>query len=148
VYQTQDLVGVQLNSAVVPILATLLGLTATLQGAGVGMHAMVLARGMAEAGRLASAIGADEATLWGLSGIGDLVAAQAKPGNLYFEAGCALARHQITEGPWHLAGALIERARGNDIELPLTKALVAMHNGRDPIDVVQQLMTRAATTEH
>ena len=111
VYETDDLLGIQLTSTFVPILASLLGLTATLQGSGVGMHAMVLSRGLAEAGRLASAIGADEATLWGLAGVGDLIAAQAKPGNLYFEAGRALAKNESAEGPWHLAAALQERAK-------------------------------------
>ena len=148
VYETEDLLGIQLTSTFVPILATLLGLTATLQGSGVGMHAMVLSRGLAEAGRLASAIGADEATLWGLAGVGDLIAAQAKPGNLYFEAGCALAKNKIIDGPWHLAEALQERAKTVKVELPLTIALLAMHRGEDPIDVVQRLMTRKATSEH
>ena len=148
VYQTGDLIGVQMTSAVVPVLATLLGLTSSLQGAGVGMHAMVLARGMAEAGRLAAAIGAQEATLWGLSGIGDLVAAQARQGNVYFEAGRALAQRKNSDGPWHLASALLERAKTNRVELPLTAALLAMHGGEDPIDVVQKLMSRASTEEH
>ena len=109
---------------------------------------MVLSRGLAEAGRLASAIGADEATLWGLAGVGDLISAQAKSGNLYFDAGCALAANKIIEGPWHLAEALQERAKTASVELPLTGALLAMHSGEDPIDVVQRLMTRKATAEH
>jgi len=148
VYQTGDLIGVQLTSAAVPVLACLLGLTRQLQGAGVGMHAMVLSRGLAEFGRLASAIGADEATLFGLAGIGDLVSAQSREGALYYESGRALARGQRGQGPWHLASALLERAKARNIELPLTASLLAMQHGEDPIDVVHRLMARASTDEH
>ena len=147
VYQTHDLIGVQLTSAAVPGLACLLGLTRQLQGSGVGMHAMVLER-TRRIGRPASAIGADEATLWGLAGIGDLVSAQARDGTLYYESGRDLARGSVGQGPWHLAAALLARAKAKQVELPLTASLLAMQQGEDPIDVVQRLMARASTDEH
>jgi len=148
VYHSQDLVGVQLMSAAVPVLATLLGLASNLRGTGVGMHAMVLSRGLAEAARLAQASGAQESTLFGLAGVGDLVASHSTTGNVYFDAGASLAKGQVTDGPWHLANALIEQARVRSVELPLTEALVAMHGGEDPVSVVQRLMSRSATSEH
>jgi glycerol-3-phosphate dehydrogenase (NAD(P)+) len=147
-YESNDLLGVQLTSAFVPVMACLLGLASNLRGAGVGMHAMVLARGMAEGGRLARAFEADEATLWGLAGIGDLISAQAKPTNPYFQAGKALAAGSVIDGPWHMVSAILERASHKEVELPLTLGLQHMSKGADPIDIVQQLMSRSATIEH
>ena len=147
VYQTHDLIGVQLTSAAVPVLACLLGLTRQLQGSGVGMHAMVLSRGLAEFGRLASAIGADEATLWGLAEL-ETSFLPKRDGTLYYESGRDLARGSVGQGPWHLAAALLARAKAKQVELPLTASLLAMQQGEDPIDVVQRLMARASTDEH
>ena len=47
VYASNDLLGVQLAGAMMPILATLVGLTSSLGGAGVGLHAMIISRGVA-----------------------------------------------------------------------------------------------------
>ena len=79
-YETTDLVGIQLAGAMMPVLASLLGLALHLGGSGVGMHGMVLARGLAEATRIGEAFGADPRTFIGLAGVGDLVAAQAEAG--------------------------------------------------------------------
>ncbi|MFT6234856.1 MAG: glycerol-3-phosphate dehydrogenase (NAD(P)+), partial [Myxococcota bacterium] len=86
-YGSSDMTGVQLSSAAVPPLAALVGVTTSLGGAGVGMHAMVIARGIAEYSRLATALGGDASSLAGLAGVGDLVAAQGQPGHRSFEVG-------------------------------------------------------------
>lgn len=152
VYDSADLTGVQLAGAMVPVLAALVGLARNLRGAGVGMHAMVLARGLEEAGRLARALGADPMTFIGLAGVGDLVAAQSVPTHPHFEAGAALAkgspaRPSDAAGPHALALALVRLAKAHRIELPLTEALVAVYGGASPVDAVQKLMARAATSE-
>src|SRR5690606_5837850 len=51
VYESEDLMGVQVAGAAVPVLATLVGLATNLGGAGVGMHAMVASRGLEEYAR-------------------------------------------------------------------------------------------------
>ena len=78
VYESPDLAGVQLAGALVPVLGTLLGMAMNLRGAGVGIHALVLTRGLAEGGRLARAMGADPQTLSGLAGIGGLSGDQVR----------------------------------------------------------------------
>ena len=148
VYETADLVGVQLSGALVPVLATVIGLTSTLRGAGVGLHALVLTRGLAESMRLAKALGADPATFTGLAGVGDLVAVQAKKGHPSFEAGAALVAGKTEEGPLRIARALLVLARMHRVEMPLTEALVAIYEGEDPLDAVGRLMARAAVAEH
>ncbi len=146
-YDSPDLVGVQLAGAMVPVLATLIGITRGLRGSGVGTHAMVLSRGLVEAGRLAQAMGADPLTFSGLAGVGDLVAAQAVPGHPNFDAGLALAGGDRRRGPAILAQALARLAEQHGVELPLTEGLCAIYGGMEPLEAVQSLMTRPATSE-
>lgn len=148
VYESHDLLGVQLAGAVVPVLATLVGMASSMRGAGVGIHAMVLSRGLEEATRLAAAIGADPATFVGLAGVGDLVAAQAIRTNPYFQAGAALARGEPAEGPRALADAVLALAADHRVEMPLTAALRAVWEGTPAVDAVQRLMARPARAEH
>ena len=148
VYESPDLLGVQLAGAVVPVLATLLGMSSAMRGSGVGIHGMVLSRGLEEATRLATAIGADPATFVGLAGVGDLVAAQGIPAHPYFKAGVALARGERAEGPRALAEAVLALAAAHRVEMPLTAAMRAVWDGMPPIDAVQQLMARPARAEH
>jgi glycerol-3-phosphate dehydrogenase (NAD(P)+) len=148
VYESEDPQGVQLAGAVVPVLAALLGLARSLRGSGVGIHAMVLSRGLEECTRLARALGDDPQTFVGLAGVGDLVASQAVPGHPAFEAGAALGRGDRTQGPEKLARAVVRLARSRKVELPLVEALVGIYDGLDPLAAVQQLMTRRPTREH
>jgi glycerol-3-phosphate dehydrogenase (NAD(P)+) len=148
VYESNDLVGVQLAGAFVPVLATLIGLATSLRGAGVGVHATVVARGLEEASRLVRALGGEPATLSGLAGVGDLVAVQGTPTHPHFKAGAALARGDRTQGPQAVAETLVRLARDNHIDMPLTESLVGIWQGADPLDAVQQLMSRRAQREH
>lgn len=148
VYESHDLAGVQLSGAMMPVLATVLGIARSLRGSGVGVHAMVLSRGLEETGRLARAIGADAYTLAGLAGVGDLVAAQAVPGHPSYDAGVALAKGDRTQGPVPLVRALLTLAARHRIELPLTEALAAIYDGAQPVEAVQRLMGRAPSAEH
>jgi glycerol-3-phosphate dehydrogenase (NAD(P)+) len=148
-YETPDLTGVQLAGAVVPVLAALVGLALNLGGAGVGIHAMVLTRGLAEATRLGNAIGADPATFMGLAGVGDLVAAQARPGHPHYDVGKALASGHPPQGsgPEHLARALLKLAQMHGVDAPLISAIVGICDGLPPVDAVQRLMMREAKVE-
>jgi glycerol-3-phosphate dehydrogenase (NAD(P)+) len=146
-YASDDLAGVQLAGAIVPVLATMTGMASGLQGSGVGMHAMVLTRGIAEASRLAAAMGGDPATLAGLAGVGDLVAAQSVASHPNFKAGVALAKGKRDAGPLPIAKALHGRACALGIEMPLTEALVRIYEGEHPLEAVQGLMARRAAHE-
>lgn len=148
VYESDDLAGVQLAGAFVPVLATLLGMATTLRGAGVGVHAMVVARGLEEGGRLAKAIGARPETLSGLAGVGDLMASQATASHPNFQAGVALAKGDRTQGPRAIAETIVKLARVSKVEMPLTEAMVEIWKGLDPLEAVQGLMSRKATKEH
>ena len=146
-YESDDVLGVELAVAFVPVLATVIGMATSLRGAGVGLHAMVLCRGLEEASRLALAIGGRPSTLAGLAGIGDLVAVQGTSSHPHFQAGVALARGDRTHGPKQVAEALVRLGAKHGIDLPLTESLVAIWNGMDPLDAVQDLMARRAVPE-
>lgn len=146
VYESPDLVGVQLAGAMVPVLHAMLGMALGLQGAGVGMHALVLTRGLEEAGRLSRAMGADPLTVLGLAGVGDLVATQAT--SAAYLAGLGLAKGKRDAGPDALAQAVARLGKLHGVELPLTEALVAVYAGAQPLDIVGQLMGRRAQPEH
>jgi len=148
VYESHDLTGVQLAGAVVPVMATLLGVARNLRGAGVGVHALVLTRGLAEVRRLTEAVGADPTTFSGLAGVGDLVAAQGRDGHPHYDAGKALAGGDLTVGPQSLARTLVAMARDHHVELPLIEALVGIYDGLPPVEAVQLLMARPAQREH
>lgn len=148
VYASDDLRGLQLVGAAMPVLAAMLGHTRSLRGAGVGMHALVLSRGLAELGRLARAMGADESTLYGLAGVGDLEAVHARPGMPYYEAGRTLADKGEADGPWGLAEALLALAEQHGTELPLIQGLVDIVGGADSVVAVQRLMSRRSAREH
>ena len=146
-YGSDDLMGVQLCGAMMPVLACLLGLMGALPGAGAGLQGMLLARGLAETTRLGQALGCDPVTFSGLAGIGDLVAVQVRPGHPAFDAGTAMAAGALDQGPVRIAAAVLPMARLVGVEMPLTAALVAMSRGLPPVDAVSRLMSRGAALE-
>ena len=109
-YDTGDLVGVELAGALVPVLASLVGLVDAMPGSGIGLRALVVARGMAEGGRLAQAVGGRPDTLTGLAGWGDLFASQCRPGQPSWEAGRALAMGQPSTRNTQAASVLLAMA--------------------------------------
>ncbi|MFO0500179.1 MAG: NAD(P)H-dependent glycerol-3-phosphate dehydrogenase [Pseudomonadota bacterium] len=72
VYETQDLIGVQVGGALKNVLAIAAGMLDGLE-MGLNARAALLTRGIAEMGRLAKALGGEDQTLYGLAGVGDLL---------------------------------------------------------------------------
>ncbi len=72
VYTTDDIFGVQVGGATKNVIAIAAGIC---DGMGLGINArcMLITRGLAEMGRLNSALGGKAETMMGLSGMGDLV---------------------------------------------------------------------------
>ena len=71
-YTTEDVLGVQVGGTVKNVLAIAAGICDGL-GYGANARAALLTRGMAEIMRLASILGAEPETMFGLSGMGDLI---------------------------------------------------------------------------
>ncbi|HET6582703.1 MAG TPA: NAD(P)-binding domain-containing protein, partial [Nannocystaceae bacterium] len=152
IYSTQDVVGVEVASAMVGLLALAIG-WAQGRGFGPSTTAILATRGMAEAARIGVACGAEERTFSGLAGFGDLTAAVAgdeRPETLF---GRALAEGLPLAQAAERAGAFVEGtsiaenatafAQRHGFEAPICTAMAALLSGRaSPNDVLMQLMTR------
>jgi glycerol-3-phosphate dehydrogenase (NAD(P)+) len=145
VYRTNDLHGIQLAGAMVPVLAAAVGLA---DGAGFGAAArgLIVARGLAEARRLARALGADPATLHGLAGLGDLASALSRDDHPAIELGRGLARGELhpEAETFQTAAAAVEQAQRLGVELPLAAAVLGVATGELLVsEAIKDLMTRA-----
>jgi glycerol-3-phosphate dehydrogenase (NAD(P)+) len=157
IYDTQDVIGVEMASAFVGLVALALGY-AKGAGFGPGTLAVLATRGMAEATRLAVTRGADERTFSGLAGYGDLLAAVAGDGRPEIELGKAVAAGASLEDAAKAAGAYVEGVRiaeqvleysdRRQMEAPIARAMAALVAGKATReDVVARLMTRPTGRE-
>ncbi|MBL1109414.1 NAD(P)-dependent glycerol-3-phosphate dehydrogenase [Streptomyces sp. 5-8] len=156
-YTNTDVVGCELGGVVKNVIALAVGVTDGM-GLGDNTKASLMTRGLAEATRLGVAMGADPMTLGGLAGMGDLVATCSSKLSRNHSFGARLGRGltveeaqaattQTAEGVASCR-AVQELAERHGVEMPITHAVVDMvHNGREPQDVVRELMSRAATSE-
>jgi glycerol-3-phosphate dehydrogenase (NAD(P)+) len=157
IYSTQDVIGVEVASALVGLLALAIGYA---QGRGFGPSttAVLATRGMAEAARIGVACGAEERTFSGLAGFGDLTAAVAGDGRPEYAFGRAIAEGLPLPKAAERAGAFVEGtsiaanaaefASRHGFEAPICSAMSALLSGQaSTADVLVQLMTRPARRE-
>lgn len=140
-YRTTDLVGAELGGALKNVVAIACG---ACMGGGFGesARAALLTRGFAEMQRLAAACGAEDGTLMGLSGLGDLVLTATSDGSRNYRLGLHLGRGEPVEAGVTVEGAATARAtarlgRRLGLDLPVTEAVAALVEGR--IDVPSAL---------
>jgi glycerol-3-phosphate dehydrogenase (NAD(P)+) len=156
-YTHTDVVGAELGGAVKNVIALAVGVAVGM-GLGDNAKAALITRGLAETVRLGVSMGADEHTLAGLAGMGDLVATCASPlsrnrtfgemlgRGLTLEQAQAEAR-QTAEGV-KSAPSILELARRHDVDMPITEAVVAMmHEGLPPAEALVRFMSRTAKPE-
>ncbi|MGB0637941.1 MAG: NAD(P)H-dependent glycerol-3-phosphate dehydrogenase [Myxococcota bacterium] len=148
VYTTHDLQGVELAGAMVSVLAVAVGIADGVN-LGVGAKGVIVTRGIAEASRLGKALGADPQTFSGLAGVGDLVSCASHPDHPSFSTGVRIsqggsaASRTIDE-----ARAVLSLANRHGIDLPLTKAALAIMTGQlRPKLAFNDLMRRQARAE-
>jgi len=156
-YTNPDVVGCELGGAVKNVIAIAVGIAIGM-GLGVNTTAMLITRGLAEIARLGAALGADQHTFAGLAGMGDLVATCSSPmsrNRTYGEnlgrgmslADAAASTTQVTEGV-KSAGPVLELARENAVEMPITEVVAGVTSGQ--IDIGQAaglLAARSAKPE-
>lgn len=107
VYTTEDLVGLEWASALTGVLAVAVGF-ARAQRLGAGIVAAFVTRAVQEAARIAVAAGAEERTMLGLGGFGDLLAAIADDARPEVRLGEAIARGERVESAVATLGQRIE----------------------------------------
>lgn len=157
VYETSDVLGVELASATVGFLTVVLSYAQEL-GIGPSTLAVLATRGMAEVSRIGQTLGAQESTFMGLAGLGDLIAAVAGDQRPELRLGRALARGAKLKSAVGEAGAyiegievaahLMEHARRLGLETPISSAFVALTEGRISSEgAIQALMERRVGKE-
>jgi len=157
VYYSTDRVGVELAGAAKNVVAVAAGIIDGL-GLGDNAKAALLARGLAEITRLGVALGADERTFSGLSGIGDLYVTCASRHGRNRSFGERIGRGEkpqdivdsmemVVEG-WNTAAALRELAARHGVEMPICEEVCnVIYDGASPKDAVTRLMTRTLKAE-
>ena len=157
IYQSSDLVGVELAGACKNVIAIAAGVTDGMQ-LGINAKSALIARGLAEISRVGVALGGRIETFFGVAGIGDLAATCFAPEGRNRSFGERLARGEkvdhvlasmtsVVEGV-PTARALVRVAQEHAIELPICEAVAAMvFDGLHPHEALAQLMKRQTTTE-
>lgn len=158
VYTNPDVVGVEVAGAIKNIIALGAGLSDGLKF-GDNAKAALLTRGLAEIGRLGTAMGASPLTFAGLAGVGDLVVTCTSQHSRNWRAGSMLADGTALETVLDRMGMVVEGVRTTraayelskqyEVEMPITAQLYAvLFQGRTPEDAVGELMGRLKTHEN
>lgn len=129
-YRTSDTIGAELGGALKNVIAIACGIV---MGAGLGesARAALMTRGYAEMQRLAHALGADENTLAGLSGFGDLTLTCTSTQSRNTAFGVSLGKGQpfdpsVTIEGAATAKAVTDLAQKRGIDMPITRCVAAI----------------------
>ncbi|MGH9047353.1 MAG: NAD(P)H-dependent glycerol-3-phosphate dehydrogenase [Acidimicrobiales bacterium] len=157
VYTSNDVVGCEIAGAVKNVIAIAAGMSDGL-GFGENTRAALITRGLAELGRVGTALGGQPLTFGGLAGVGDLVATCTSPRSRNRGVGLAIGSgqplsqvlsgmHMVAEGV-KAARPLVRLAREVGVEMPIAEQVAAIVEGSTgPLDALVALMGRAARAE-
>lgn len=157
VYLSDDLVGVEYGGAVKNIIALAAGIS---DGLGYGDNAKgaLISRGLVEMVRLGVRLGARKETLFGLSGLGDLVTTCTSQHSRNRAVGYRIGRGErldailagmemVAEGIY-ATRVVRELAHRLGVEMPITEAVYAiLYEGAHPLEKLDELMTREPKME-
>jgi glycerol-3-phosphate dehydrogenase (NAD(P)+) len=157
VYTNPDVVGCEIAGALKNVIAIAVGIAAGL-GYGDNAQAALVTRGLAEITRLGVALGGEPLTFAGLAGLGDLVAtctsAQSRNRSVGFELGRGRSLDEIIDEMDMVAegvrstAAVLELAARTGVDVPIATVVGAvLYDGRNPADLVPELMLREAKPE-
>ena len=156
-YTNTDVIGVELGGSLKNVIAIASGFAHTM-GLGDNCTGALLTRGMAEIVRVSINLGANPSTLYGLSGIGDLIATCSSPLSRNYTVGAMLAKGKkindilaelgsVAEGV-KTSKAICELAKKLDIEVPVSNAIYeAVYTDITPQALLEKLMNRKLKEE-
>ena len=157
IYTSNDVKGVELGGALKNIIAFCAGISVGLE-LGDNTFAALATRGLVEIARLGVAMGGEEKTFYGLSGLGDLIVTCSSEHSRNRRAGKMIGQgHSIEEARKEI-GMVIESvdnidvahelARKYNVEMPIVDCVFdVLYNGLDPREAVNILMTRKPREE-
>lgn len=129
-YRTTDTIGAELGGALKNVIAVACG---AVIGAGLGnsARAALMTRGYAEMQRMAIALGAQQETLAGLSGFGDLTLTCTSDQSRNYRLGLAIGRGEgfdptITVEGAATARATAQKAHAMGLDMPITDCVVGL----------------------
>jgi len=157
VYTSTDVAGVEIGGAVKNVIAVAAGVSDGL-GFGHNTRAALITRGLAEITRLGTQLGADRQTLYGLSGLGDLVLTCTGDLSRNRTVGLRLGRgerladivasmKEVAEGVRNTR-SVRDLARSVAVEMPITEQMyLLLYEDKPPRQAVVDLMTRGLKRE-
>ena len=151
-YTSKDIKGVELGGALKNIIAFCAGIGVGLE-LGDNTFAALLTRGLVEIARLGTAMGGEEKTFYGLTGLGDLIVTCGSEHSRNRSAGVMIGKGFSIEETRKEIGMTIESVDNIDVayelskiynvEMPIVHAVYdVLYNGLDPRVAVNNLMTR------
>lgn len=157
VYTGHDPVGAQIGGSLKNVLAIASGIVDGLD-LGFNARAALITRGLAEMIRLGAAMGAATSTLYGLSGLGDLVLTCTGSLSRNYTVGLNLGQgktltHILKETKTIAEGirttrAVVGLANRYHVEMPIVRSVSdVLFHGHNPGQLVANLMTRTAKRE-
>lgn len=156
-YTNTDVIGVELGGSLKNVIAIASGFAHTM-GLGDNCLGTLLTRGMAEIVRVSIQLGANPSTLYGLSGMGDLIATCSSPMSRNYTVGSMLAKGKkindilaelgsVAEGV-KTSKAICELAQKLGIEVPVSNAIYeAVYTDITPEELLSKLMNRKLKEE-
>lgn len=158
VYTCDDLIGAELGGSLKNIYALASGIIEGL-GYGVNAKAAIIARALVEMKRLSKALGANEETLNGLTGVGDLVVTCTSNLSRNYQAGYMIGTGDnldealskmtmVVEGARTCISAY-QAAKKYNIYTPIIDAIYdVIYNHQKPKDVIYNLMATSLKNEN
>lgn len=156
-YTNSDMVGVELGGSLKNVIAIASGFADAMK-LGDNCRGALLTRGMAEIVRISVSLGANPSTLYGLSGMGDLIATCSSPMSRNYTVGSMLGHGKkindilselgsVAEGV-KTSKAVCELAKKLNIEVPVSTAIYeAVYTDITPKQVLDKLMNRELKDE-
>lgn len=156
-YYNNDIVGAQIGGAIKNVLAIATGIVAGL-GIGENARAAVITRGLAEIARFGGLYGAENETLMGLSGLGDLILTCSSTQSRNMSLGKAIGegrtfaeimaeRNSVAEGA-HTVEIVHKIALEKNLDMPITASVYKiLKEGENVRSVMDALLARPFTNE-
>ena len=157
VYTNPDVVGCEAAGALKNVMAIAAGIAHGLDY-GENTLAALLTRALAEITRLGIAMGGERATFAGLAGMGDLIATCMSTKSRNHRVGTELGKgrklsdviaemNMVAEGV-RTTDAVLSLAQRHRVEMPIaTEVGAVLNDGKDPRELVPELMGRQAKSE-
>ena len=157
IYTSRDVKGVELGGALKNIIAFCAAVAAGI-GLGDNTFAALITRGLAELTRLGVALGGERDTLYGLSGLGDLIVTCLSEHSRNRRAGKLIGQGKTLDEAKKEVGMVIESVYNievahelgklHNIEMPIVEAVYGiLYENLKPQDAVNMLMNRAKKKE-